>query len=147
VPVQDLPVIGGDERRMEVQRNPEALQLGPYRPELRLVEVVPADMVVMQRPLEPEILHCPAQLGHRQIRILQGQGGEPGEPGGMSGHDLRQVVVGLPGGWRGLGGVGDDLHPGGKGEHLYVNAVRVHVRQAEFCCVCQAPGPLLEPVA
>jgi hypothetical protein len=129
---------------MKVKRYPKALQFRPYRPELRFIEVVPEDVVVVQNSLESEIHHSPAQLDHGGIGILQWQGREPGKPGRVSGDHFGKVVVDLPGDCHGRGGVGDDFHPRRQGEYLHVHAVRVHVRQAELCHVRQAPGPILK---
>src|SRR5262245_28181540 len=130
---------------MKVKRYPKALQFGPDRPELRFIEIVPKDVVVVQNSLEPEILHSPTQLDHGGSGILQWQGRERGKPIRVSGDRLGKVVVDLPGYCHGRGGGGDDFHPRRQGEYLHVHAVRVHVRQAELCHVRQAPGPLLKP--
>ena len=129
---------------MQVQRHAEALELGPYRPELRLVQVVAPHVVVVQHALEPEFLHRPAQLHHRGLRVLQRQGREAREPGRVLGDRLGQVVVDPPRGGHGLGGVVDHLQAGrGQREDLHVDAVRVHVRQPQLGQVGQAPEPLL----
>lgn len=97
---------------MEVERHSEPFEFGPQRPELRLVEVVAVNVVVVQDPFESELLHRPVQLGHGGLRVLQRQGGEAGEPSGVSGDHFGQVVVDPACRGHGLGGIRDGLHTG-----------------------------------
>lgn len=129
---------------MQIQRHAEALQLGPYRSELRFVQVVPPHMVVVQHALEPELRHRPTQLHNRGLGVLQRKGGKAREPFRMCGDRLGEIVVDLPRGHHGLRGILDHFHARrGIREDLDIDPVGVHVRQPQLGQIVQATEPLL----
>ncbi|GAA3310879.1 hypothetical protein GCM10020295_79140 [Streptomyces cinereospinus] len=100
-------------------------------------------MRVDQGAAQAELGDRPFQFLRRRLRVLQGQGREAGEPGGMLRDQTSQQIVDGGGLCHRGGGVRLGLDAGGReGQDLHVEAGRVHLGQTFPGQIEQPPGRL-----